>query len=97
MLSGEKSFARPFNQRDWYAGQHPQKPQRSSYGRSRRQVIAADGSIADYDRLILATGARPILPSVPAHSRRPSAISPRSKPCWPGAEHQAVVIGRLLG
>ena len=69
VLSGEKSFAETLlNQRDWYAG-HGIRLETGkkivAINRSRRQVIAADGSIADYDRLILATGARPILPSVP--------------------------------
>lgn len=35
--------------------------------RVRRQVVAADGSTADYDRLLIATGSTPFVPPVPGH------------------------------
>lgn len=35
--------------------------------RARRRVIAEDGSEAHYDRLLLATGSRPFIPTLPGH------------------------------
>lgn len=64
VLSGEKQFADTvLNSEQWYgdngirllAGRKA-----VAINRGRRQVIAADGTIVDYDRLVLATGARPL-------------------------------------
>ncbi|MBI4740217.1 MAG: NAD(P)/FAD-dependent oxidoreductase [Betaproteobacteria bacterium] len=64
VLSGEKRFEETLlNTPEWYA-KHGiallAGRKAVALNRGRRQVIGADGTILDYDRLILATGARPI-------------------------------------
>ncbi|MBI4755077.1 MAG: NAD(P)/FAD-dependent oxidoreductase [Betaproteobacteria bacterium] len=74
VLSGEKRFDETLlNDESWYA-QHGATllagRKAVALNRGRRQVIASDGSIIDYDRLVLATGARSIeLPLPGSHLR----------------------------
>ncbi|MBI5899300.1 MAG: NAD(P)/FAD-dependent oxidoreductase [Rhodocyclales bacterium] len=69
VLSGEKQFDDTvLNPESWYidngitllAGRKA-----VAINRGRRQVIAADGTIVDYDRLMLATGAKPLALQLP--------------------------------
>ncbi|OGI43560.1 MAG: nitrite reductase large subunit [Candidatus Muproteobacteria bacterium RBG_16_64_11] len=74
VLAGEKPFADTMlNDEAWYAqrGIALHRGRKVvALNRARRQVIAADGTIASYDRLVLATGARPVLLPLPgAHLR----------------------------
>ncbi|MFC5303274.1 nitrite reductase large subunit NirB [Azospira restricta] len=69
VLSGEKPFADTvLNDRAWYE-KHGIRLESGrkvvAINRARRQVIAADGTIADYDKLLLATGARPTMMPLP--------------------------------
>lgn len=74
VLAGEKPFADTIlNDEAWYAQRgivfHPGHKV-VALNRARRQVIAADGTIAQYDKLVLATGARPVVLPLPgAHLR----------------------------
>jgi nitrite reductase (NADH) large subunit len=107
VLSGEKAFGETLlNNRDWYAengiGLETGK-KIVAINRARRQVIAADGTVADYDKLILATGAKPVMPPLPGthldgvltfrNVAEVEAMLARARPGQP-----AVVIGGgLLG
>ena len=74
VLSGEQTIDQiMLNDRDWYAangitlhlGKEVVKIQRAQ-----RKVIAADGTVAQYDRLLLATGSDPAALSVPGGTLR---------------------------
>ncbi|WIM05021.1 MAG: nitrite reductase large subunit NirB [Candidatus Nitricoxidivorans perseverans] len=69
VLSGEKDFADTvLNDTDWYgqrgitllAGKKV-----VAVNRARRCVVTSDGNILPYGRLVLATGAKPLLPTLP--------------------------------
>jgi len=69
VLAGEQEFENiVLNPLDWYAGNgihlHLGK-QVTRIDRTRRRVIAADGTEAGYDRLLLATGSLPFILPVP--------------------------------
>jgi nitrite reductase (NADH) large subunit len=69
VLSGEQTLDEiMLNDRDWYAANgitlHLGKTV-ITIDRVRRQVIAADGTSASYDRLLLATGSFPVILPVP--------------------------------
>ncbi|MCW8907235.1 MAG: nitrite reductase large subunit NirB, partial [Sedimenticola sp.] len=69
VLAGEKSFDDiVLNDRDWYARNnitlHAGAPV-VKIDRVKRKVIAADGTEAEYDRLLLATGSSPFIIPVP--------------------------------
>ncbi len=74
VLAGEKPFADTLlNDEAWYTQRgivFHRGRKVVAINRARRQVIAADGTIAPYDKLLLATGARPVmLPLSGAHLR----------------------------
>lgn len=69
VLAGEKKFEEiVLNKREWYAQNnitlHAGSPV-VEINRVKRQVITADGSEAEYDRLLLATGSSPFIIPVP--------------------------------
>ena len=69
VLAGEQTVAQiVLNDRDWYAGQgitlHTGK-RVVKIDRQRRLVEADDGTRAEYDRLLLATGSKPFMLPVP--------------------------------
>ena len=69
VLAGEQSLAEiVLNDRDWYAAHgitlHLGKTI-TRIDRARRRVVADDGTEADYDRLLLATGSVPFMLPVP--------------------------------
>lgn len=69
VLAGERDFSETvLNPESWYQARgisllHGRKA--VAINRARRQVIAADGTIVDYQRLVLATGARPLMLQLP--------------------------------
>ncbi len=69
VLASEKTVAQiMLNDEDWYAanGISLHKGNKvTQINRARREVIAADGTVAPYDRLILATGSLPFLLPLP--------------------------------
>ncbi|MFA9460681.1 nitrite reductase large subunit NirB [Thiohalorhabdus methylotrophus] len=69
VLSGEKTPEEiVLNGRDWYESHgitlHTGAPV-TTLDRARRRVVAADGTEAGYDRLLLATGSRPVRLPIP--------------------------------
>ena len=71
VLAGEKTVEQiMLNDLDWYAERgitlHAGKAV-IRLNRARRQVIAADGTVAPYDWLLLATGSDPIILPVPGN------------------------------
>ncbi|MCX4188991.1 nitrite reductase large subunit NirB [Methylophaga sp. OBS3] len=69
VLAGEKKIDEIIiNDRDWYADNditlHTGKTV-TKIDRTKRQVIAEDGTVADYDRLLLATGSNPFILPLP--------------------------------
>jgi nitrite reductase (NADH) large subunit len=74
VLAGEQGFDDiVLNSREWYAEHgitlHTGKTV-AKIDRARRQVIAEDGTSADYDRLLLATGSLPIILPIPGKELR---------------------------
>ena len=71
VLSGEKTFDEiVLNDEAWYAehGITLHKGREvTKIDRRRRKVVARDGTIASYDRLLLATGSNPFIIPVPGH------------------------------
>ena len=69
VLAGEQTLDQiMLNDRDWYAthGIHLHLGKTVvNIDRVKRQVIAADGTVAPYDRLLLATGSAPVILPVP--------------------------------
>ena len=70
VLAGEQTLDEiMLNDRDWYAANgitlHLGQDGRQRSTASRRMVIAADGTVAPYDRLLLATGSAPFILPVP--------------------------------
>ncbi|WP_298609394.1 nitrite reductase large subunit NirB [uncultured Thiothrix sp.] len=74
VLASEKTIEQiMLNDDDWYAANHItlHKGKRvEQINRARRQVIATDGTIAHYDRLIIATGSNPFMLPVPGANKR---------------------------
>ncbi|MGE3772275.1 MAG: nitrite reductase large subunit NirB [Gammaproteobacteria bacterium] len=71
VLAGEQAFDETvLNSREWYATHgirlHAGSPV-VTLARRAREVHSADGIVAPYDRLLLATGARPVVLPVPGH------------------------------
>lgn len=71
VLAGEKTISDiVLNDREWYASNgitlHTGKKV-VDVNRARREVIAEDGTIAPYDRLLIATGSTPFIIPVPGH------------------------------
>ncbi|HEX9301482.1 MAG TPA: FAD-dependent oxidoreductase, partial [Casimicrobiaceae bacterium] len=69
VLAGEQTLPQiVLNDRDWYAANgialHLGK-EVVTIDRVRREVVAADGTIAPYDRLLLATGSSPVILPIP--------------------------------
>ena len=109
VLAGEKAYDDiVIHDEAWYASNGvdaPSRRKRSSRSTARRRrCVAADGTIAAYDKLLIATGSEPVHPAgarartCPASS--PSATSTTSRRCSRAAERggRAVVIGGgLLG
>ncbi|MFI0399138.1 MAG: nitrite reductase large subunit NirB [Thiolinea sp.] len=69
VLANEKTIEQiMLNDDDWYAANHItlHKGKRvEQINRARREVIATDGTVAHYDRLIIATGSTPFMLPVP--------------------------------
>jgi nitrite reductase (NADH) large subunit len=65
VLASEKTLEQiMLNDDDWYAAHHitlHKGKKVEEINRARRQVIATDGTIATYDRLIIATGSNPFI------------------------------------
>lgn len=71
VLAGEQAFEDiVLNDLDWYS-RHDIKlllgREVVKIDRIKRQVIAQDGTVADYDRLVIATGSTPFVPPVPGN------------------------------
>jgi len=71
VLSGEKRYEEIITHGDdWYAANgvtlHKASPV-SLIDRTARRVVSANGIVADYDRLVVATGSTPFIPPVPGH------------------------------
>ena len=108
VLAGEKTVEQiMLNDLDWYAERgitlHAGKTV-TQINRARRQVIAADGTFAPYDRLLLATGSDPIILPVPGNDL-PGVITFRDiqdvhamlDAARAGKKHAVVIGGGLLG
>ncbi|QWF70079.1 NAD(P)/FAD-dependent oxidoreductase [Methylomonas paludis] len=73
VLSGEKALPDiVINNRQWYAAnginlQTGTDKEVVKIERSRRSVLTRDGSRAEYDKLLIATGAKPVIAAVPGH------------------------------
>lgn len=73
VLCGEKSIEDiVINDRQWYLDNGIRLfagPDKSvvSIERGLRKVYAQDGTCADYDRLLIATGSKPVIPEIPGH------------------------------
>lgn len=69
VLAGEQKFEDiVLNDLDWYLGNNIQlllNRRVVKIDRARRQVIAEDGTVAHYDRLLIATGSTPFMPPMP--------------------------------
>lgn len=73
VLANEKTIEQiMLNDDDWYAANHItlHKGKRvEQINRARREVIATDGTVAHYDRLIIATGSNPFMLPVPGANK----------------------------
>ncbi|MBK8814130.1 MAG: NAD(P)/FAD-dependent oxidoreductase [Methylococcaceae bacterium] len=73
VLSGEKAVGDIFtNDRQWYADHGitlytGDEKTVEIIDRKRRKVIAKDGTVAEYDRLLIATGSKPIIADIPGN------------------------------
>ncbi|MCY1276336.1 Nitrite reductase [NAD(P)H] [compost metagenome] len=107
VLAGEQSFEEiVLNDESWYA-RHGidlrlgRKVVRID--RARRQVIAEDGSTAAYDRLLIATGARPLILPIPGNrldgvvGYRDIADTRRMLEAAQRHSHAVVIGGGVLG
>ena len=107
VLSGEQTLDQiMLNDRAWYATNGITLHLGSEVvkiDRIRRKVIAADGTVASYDRLLLATGSSPVILPIPGHDL-PGVITYRdiadtdamieAAKCY---KHAVVIGGGLLG
>ncbi|HWJ73925.1 MAG TPA: FAD-dependent oxidoreductase [Kaistia sp.] len=68
-----------------------------------RRVVTADGAVIDYDALVLATGARPLLPPIPGRdldgvmTLRSLDDALRLGEALQGAGHVAIIGGGMIG
>lgn len=107
VLAAEKTLDEiMLNDRAWYAEHgitlHAGSPV-ATLDRVRRRVIAADGTEAEYDRLILATGSTPFIIPVPGHDL-PGVVTFRDiddvdamLSATRSGRHAVVIGGGLLG
>ncbi|MCZ4346055.1 nitrite reductase large subunit NirB [Devosia neptuniae] len=106
VLSGEKTYEEIITHGDeWYAEHgvtlHKSSPV-SQIDRAAKRVISANGLVADYDHLVIATGSSPFIPPVPGHQLE-GVVTYRDlddvdKMLAAGAGSKIVVIGGgLLG
>jgi nitrite reductase (NADH) large subunit len=106
VLSGEKSYEEIITHGDdWYAEHgvtlHKAAPV-TLIDREARKVVSSTGIVADYDRLVIATGSAPFIPPVPGH-QLPGVVTYRDlddvdKMLAMGPGARVVVIGGgLLG
>jgi nitrite reductase (NADH) large subunit len=107
VLAGEQTLPQiVLNDRDWYAANgialHLGK-EVVKIDRVRREVVAADGTIAPYDRLLLATGSSPVILPIPGKDL-PGAITYRDIADTDAMiaaakeyRHAVVIGGGLLG
>jgi nitrite reductase (NADH) large subunit len=107
VLSGEKSFDDIVIHDDaWYAGHgitlHKGK-RVIAINRDIKRVIAADGTVADYDKLLIATGSTPFIVPVPGH-KLPGVVAYRDLDdvdamlmASETGKHAVVIGGGLLG
>ncbi|NIP72046.1 MAG: NAD(P)/FAD-dependent oxidoreductase [Gammaproteobacteria bacterium] len=107
VLSGEKTLDEiMLNDEQWYA-EHSVALHKGipvvSIDRARRRVSAADGTSADYDRLLLATGSSPVKLPVPGNDLpgvvtfRDIADVQRMLDATKDKRHAVVIGGGLLG
>jgi nitrite reductase (NADH) large subunit len=107
VLSGEKSFEDIVIHDDaWYAarGITLHKGRKViAINRNLKRVIAADGTIADYDKLLIATGSTPFIVPVPGH-KLPGVVAYRDLDdvdamlmASETGKHAVVIGGGLLG
>jgi NAD(P)H-dependent nitrite reductase large subunit len=107
VLAGEQTFADiVLNGLDWYE-QHSIDLRLGrkvvAIDRKKRLVIADDGSTAQYDRLILATGSTPFMPSLPGNrlqgviAYRDIADTEQMMEAARTHSHAVVIGGGLLG
>ncbi|HWQ94053.1 MAG TPA: nitrite reductase large subunit NirB [Gammaproteobacteria bacterium] len=107
VLAGEKSVAEiMLNDMQWYADNgitlHCGK-EVVEIDRAKRKVVADDGTCADYDRLLLATGSNPFVVPVPGH-QLPGVVTFRDirdvqlmMDASKQSRHAVVIGGGLLG
>ena len=107
VLAGEMGIAEiMLNDLDWYRERgitlHAGKPV-THIDRARRQVVAADGTCAPYDRLLLATGSTPFMLPIPGN-KLPGVIGYRDIQDTDAMieaarvhRHAVVIGGGLLG
>jgi nitrite reductase (NADH) large subunit len=106
VLSGEKTYEEIITHGDdWYV-EHGVTLHKSApvnlIDRQARKVTSANGIVADYDRLVIATGSTPFIPPVPGH-QLPGVVTYRDlddvdKMLAVGSGARVVVIGGgLLG
>ncbi|MBS3848959.1 nitrite reductase large subunit NirB [Devosia sp. BSSL-BM10] len=106
VLSGEKTYEEIITHGDeWYAEHgvtlHKSSPV-SQIDRAAKRVVSANGLVADYDHLVIATGSSPFIPPVPGHQLE-GVVTYRDlddvdKMLAAGAGSKIVVIGGgLLG
>src|SRR5690554_3812294 len=106
VLSGEKTYEEIITHGDdWYAQNgvtlHKSAPV-TLIDRDARKVISTNGVVADYDKLVIATGSTPFIPPVPGH-QLPGVVTYRDlddvdKMLAVGSGARVVVIGGgLLG
>jgi nitrite reductase (NADH) large subunit len=107
VLSGEKSFEDIVIHDDaWYAarGITLHKGRKViAINRDLKRVIAADGTVADYDKLLIATGSSPFIVPVPGH-KLPGVVAYRDLDdvdamlmASETGKHAVVIGGGLLG
>ncbi len=107
VLAGEQTFDEiVLNDRAWYAthGIHLHTGKEvTSIDRKRRTVTAADGTYADYDRLLIATGSTPFILPIPGNDLegvigyRDIADTERMIAAAQNHQHAVVIGGGLLG
>ena len=106
VLSGEKTYVEIITHGDaWYAENgvvlHKSAPV-TLIDRVAKRVVSANGVVAEYDHLVIATGSSPFIPPVPGH-QLPGVVTYRDlddvdKMLAAGSDCKVVVIGGgLLG
>ena len=106
VLSGEKTYEEIItHDDDWYAANgvtlHKSSPV-TLIDREAKRVVSTNGIVADYDKLVIATGSSPFIPPIPGH-QLPGVVTYRDlddvdKMLAMGPGAKVVVIGGgLLG